>query len=440
MAYGISLVPPPGALLYEGPSVVWDDPRGFSISFEIVYSDTRTTLKELVTSTMVQAGFANNTPRLITEEGKPVRSEPLPESIAERPGARLFFEFDPDGPDDRPRVFGQVIIMLEPYAAAVLKLNAPKSRFVEARDTFNQVVSTVHVPLGIELNESREQRVDDADAWLKGIGTETLHAALPELQWYRLLFNGIDVGHLRFASTQDPEVLRRRGHQPPGTYSQINRRQIINGQTVDTLTTMFVSADGDQEEWSTKTTLRDPEHGRAGLAGNPAPVLATWAETGVRGDRKVGDRDVHALTVITDSPPPSESVVLVEQNKRFVSQRRRNEARKSTQANEWEAPKRAYLSQTDLWVFAGLLPKEPGEYCFTAFHSRTGKPGLRLVEVIPLDGGGVTVRDRPNSRFSPIEHVYNRDGKLVRRTDPSGLSLVPTTHGELMEIWEDKLD
>lgn len=436
MSYGVSLVPPANTVQYEGPSVVWSDPRGFSISFEIVYSEVPTNVKQFAASAIVQASFALNTPRLITEEGEQATSYQRYEQIAERPATKLFFEIEPDDAEQESRIQGQAIIMLEPYAAAVVKFNAPKNRAELAYERFVAVLESLHVPLGTELNELREQRVDAADAWLKGFGVENMQLALPELQWYRVVFAGKDIGHLRLASTQDPEVLRRRGYQPPGTFAQIDRRQLINGQTIDIQTGIYVAADGKQEEWTTKTTLREGKRERAGLTGGASSALATWAETGVRGDRAVGDRNVHALTVIVDSPPRNDSMVLVEKNKRFVPQRRANDERSSTQVSEWQAPERAYLSQADLWVFAGLLPKEPDEYCFTAYHPRTGKPGLRLVQVVPQADGGVVVRDRPNSRLSAIEYVYDRDGRLLRRVNPDGMTLLPTTPRELATIWD----
>ena len=436
MAYGVSLTPPPGTVQYEGPRVVWDDPRGFSIGFEIVYSEVPVKLEDFATSAMVQVGFARNTPRLMAEAGEDTPSKPLPETIAERPGIKLFFEIDPEAADQEVMIHGQAIIMLEPYAAAVVKLDAAESRLGPAREAFDAVLASLEIPLASELNDMREARVEAADAWLVATGPQALHAALPDVAWYRLTFDGKDIGHLRLASTREPETLRRRGYSPPGTFTLINRRQMINGQALDTQTTIFVSADGKQEEWSTKTTLRDPGRRRAGLAGNDTPALATWVETGVRGDRLAGDREVHAVTVISDSPPPIDAVLQIEKHERFTGKPRPEKVRGKTQVNEWLAPERAYLSQADLWVFPGLLPREPAEYCFTAYHPRTGKPGLRLVQVVPQDHGGVVVRDRPNSKLSPIEHVYDGEGKLLRRDYPDGMSLIPTSPQELGEIWD----
>ena len=433
MVYGVSLQPPDNALRYEGPRVIWRDPTGFWISFEIVRSQAPATLDDFATSTLVQASFSRNASKLLDQEGRATNAQPQPERIAERPAMRMYFEIESQGKDPTPRIHGQTLVMLEPYAAAVLKLNTPQTLFPRAQEAFDRVVASLQIPFPDELNAAREKQVDAADAWLGSLGPTALEDRLGALRWYRLVKNREDVGYLRVAATRDPQTLRLNKFSPPGTLVQLNRRRFFEGRPFDTQTRIFLSADGAQEQWSRKSTLRGGDGPRAGLTHATRTDAPTWAQTGLRAAAGAAPQ---VLTVVTDRPPPTQTVARFQKHAhRFFHEPQAGTPHSSAEVKRWLVPDRAYLAQAELWSFAALLPNEAAEYCFAAYHPQSGKPGLRQVRVVPQEDGGKLVLDQPNSRLGPIHHLYSADGQLVRLTHPDGLTLLPATPQELAEIW-----
>ncbi|MEM8738970.1 MAG: hypothetical protein AAGG38_10915 [Planctomycetota bacterium] len=439
LAYGITLLPPPGALQFESSTVAWADPAGYKISFDIVYFDVPLTLEQVAGNALVQMGFARASPRLTTPEGKDRPEKPRAETLANRPGIQMFFDIEEDqGPGLH---YGQAIIMLEPYAAAVLLLEAHPEAIEPARRAFADVLDSVHVPLAVDLDAQREARVNAADQWLRGLTPQTLVQSLPAEQWFRLLDpQGQDLGHLRLRSTADPEELRRLGHEPPGVFLRLDERRYLDGlaRALDTRTDLFVADDNRTELWDRKSTLRPARRPRqkAGLPSRKTSENLTWTQVGVRGDRVVRGRTVNAVTVVAEFPPETDTARQVEQRERALGQRPQGQIRGRSTQNQWAAPDRAYLNQILVWLLPELLPRTAAVYHFSAYHPPAGKPGLRTVEVRPQPDGSTLVSDRPNSRLSPIRTQLAPDGRLVHRLYPDGKRLVPTTPQELAELWD----
>jgi hypothetical protein len=446
--YGISLLPPNGASQWEGPRVLWADPRGFTVSFELVFSKVPFNLEQAAGATVVQMGFARSLPRVQRDEqGQPIK--PRPERIGERPGIKMYFDVEEEDADDW--FYGQALVMIEPHAAAVLKLKSEASVAEPARDAFERVLASVEVPLARELDEQRGRQVEAGDAWLQQVTPQRVREALPDQRLYRMIHRGQDVGYMRLLSTGDPDELRSRGHEPPGTLVLIHQRQVLDGQTIDTEYEAYASDDGEREVWSHRMSLRpqgDDDAQGGGLptrVRGPAEKPRTWTQTGIRGDQQLtagrGGRqqslDVNAVTVVTEAPPPGDAVAQIESHEQFLGKPRARDVVGTTQVSEWRAPDKAYLPQVMLPVFAGLLPNEPAVYAFTAYHVPTGGPGLRTVKVIPQPDGGKLVRDRPTPRDSPVLHLFDAEGQLVRRVHPNGLVIQPTTPEELAKVWRD---
>lgn len=455
-SYGVSLVPPPDAVRAEGSTTRWIDPRGFLIGFEIVTSEAPVGLQQVAASALVQMGFAPGTPRLLGPDGEPGDQPPMPERLGDRPALKMYFEMDAKndsqalvklGIDQQIKsdwFYGQAIIMLEPHAAVVIKLYANLDAADAGREAFEAVLASLHIPLGDELNEMREARVEAGEAWLNNVTIGALRAVLPEERWYRIVHDGKDVGHLHLRSSSNPDDLRRFDYEPPGLFVLLERREHLDGWVLDTRTELYLHDEGRREMWSTKTTLRSDDADNPAGRGNSArpglPTRAqsqaiTWAETGVRGDQQVHGRDINAITVINEAPPHSEVVNQIESHERFVGKRVKSDVRGRVRTSEWVAPDRGYLSQIHVWALGSLLPAEPAVYCFSAYHPGSAKPGLRTVEVQPRADGKLVVLDRPNSRTSPTRHVYDSERKLIESVTPQGVAIRPTTPSELAEIW-----
>lgn len=460
--YGVSLSPPPGTVQTEGRAVTWIDPRGFSISFEIVYSDLPVGLEAMTANAMVQMGFAQATPRMLNADGQPADKPPRTERLGDRPAVRMYFELDQqDKPDwfyelsnldkgDQPSWFyGQAIVMLEPHAAVIIKLTALRENEKIGRDAFIQVLDSLTIPLASELDEMREVRVEKADQWLQSTTPEAWAQALPSDQWYRLIHRGEEVGYVRLRSSRNPDDLRKEKQEAPGTLVIIDRREYVNDRALDTRSVLYAHDDTQREYWETKTTLRAATK-PAGLNVRPASQPLTWVQIGIRGTQQVQRRDLdgnpikrnlNVITVISETPPSSDAVQQIQSHERFTGKQTVGNIRGQVDENqEWVAPERSYLSQLQVWALGTMLPAEPGVYNFSAYHPDSGKPGLRTVEVRLQDDGGLIVLDRPTSRVSPIRSVYDADRKLVERVTPQGTRLVPTTPEELAEVWGIRLD
>ncbi|MBB6430860.1 hypothetical protein [Algisphaera agarilytica] len=459
MGYGVSLTPPPATAQVEGKAVTWIDPRGFSVSFEIVRTEQPVDLETMTSSAMVQMGFAQATPRLLDAEGNPSDKPPVPERIADRPAVRMYFELDQQDKPDWLNIkkedqvswfYGQAIVMLEPHAAAIIKLTATRENQQIGQDAFEAVLDSLHIPLGSELDAAREELVERANTWLQSTRPEDWAKALPQDQWYRVIQKGKDVGHVHVRSSREPADLKRFQQEAPGTLAVIDRRDHLNEtQALDSRSVYYAHDDNQREFWETKTTLR-PVKKKAGLANRSASQALTWVQIGIRGTQKVTRRDIHGnmvprsvnvVTVITETPPSSQAVQQIESHERFTGKQTSNNIRGKVDENQqWVAPDRSYLSQLQVWALGGMLPAEPAVYCFSAYHAEAGKPGLRTVEVLPQDDGTLVVLDRPNSSLSPVRSVYDADRKLIERVTPQGLRIVPTTREELAEVWGISLD
>ena len=464
VGYGVSLTPPPETVQIEGRAVTWLDPRGFSVSFEIAYSDLSVDLETMTANAMVQMGFAQATPRLLDAQGQPTDKPPRPMRIADRPAVLMYFELDQqDKPDwfyelsnlkreeQLAWFYAQAIVMLEPHAAVIVKLTATRDNQIIGQEAFEQVVASLHIPLARELDEIREARVEKADAWLKSTTPEAWAEALPRDQWYRLIFRGKDVGHVRLQSPRDPAELRQLekkqlpGIEPPGMAAVMDRRDYLDDQVLDTRSIYFAHDDTEREAWQTLSSLRSAKK-PGGLDARARPQVLTWVENGIRGTQQVDRRNaqgdtveqyLNVLTVISETPPPSSAVEQIQSHERFTGRQSAGNIRGQINENQqWVAPDRSYLSQLQVWALGAMLPhNEPGVYNFSAYHPDTGRPGLRTVVVRPLDDGGWVVFDRPTSKLSPTRSVYNADGQLVERVTPQGVRLVPTTPEELAEVW-----
>ncbi len=445
-AYGISLSPPGGSRQWEGPAVLWAHPAGYTVRFELIFSDVRFNLEQAAAAAVVQMGFARSLPRLVAgEDGRPAK--PRPGRIADRPAIKMYFDVTED--DGSDWLYGQAIVMLEPHAAAVLKLNAPRPVAAAGQADFERVLDSMVVPLASELDRQRAERIEAAGAWLRTLRPENLHDALPDDQFYRLVQRGQDVGYRRVGSTTDPAILARYGHEVPGVLIRITQREYLDGRALDTEEQIFAADAGDREVWSHRATLRPRDNDEAARPpGLPSRTrgrnAVTWTQTGMRGDRTVERRSrrgrddigVHAITVIRESPPATDAVEQIESHELFSGKAIDRKLDGLTEVDEWQAPEAGYLSQAMRLAYHRLLPNEAAVYHFTAYHTPSGRPGLRTVEVVPQPDGGKLVRDRPTPRQSPMMSYYDADGRLIRRVLANGLTIEPTTPQRLAEIWD----
>ncbi len=470
-AYGLSVPVPSGTREIEQPldgSVVnWVHPAGWTISFDLAYSDRPVSLEDMAQQALVEMGFSRATPRLIRDAPPPEGAQPPeppqppatpqapptsplenPEGpqasqpsdaqqpqrrLGNRPSVTLFFEVDEEREPDW--FYGQAIVMLEPYAAAVFKVSSEQEQADAARAAFEAMLHEMHIPAVFELEEIRKARVEAGEAWLSQVTPDDLVAVLPADQHLRMIQHGEDVGYMRIQAITDSPELGRGGLQAPGTLVKVDLRHYLNNRAVDTRAQMYASADGRSELWSTKSTLRADltsagEGVKTQLPSRDPGRPPTWVETGMR--------DGPVLTVITETPAASEIVEQIENHERFAGTRAKGNVSGSVDESNWATPETAYLSQVLVHALPALLPAEEAVYCFYAYHPQSGKLGLRTVRVVPNEHGGVTIFDRPTPRRGETRSTYDRDRRLIEQVFPGGLTLKPTTPQELQTLWKDR--
>ena len=466
-AYGISLDEPAGAERVDQPTTgetcVWVRPdQGWTISFDLTYTDQPVDLDDLTRQVIVDMGFATATPRVVNhappealkdntpkDEGKPDTDQVNGNHrrIGKRPGALMYFEIGGDSrparlrewidtrSTDKPWYYGQAIVMLEPYAAVVFKLNSDLQHADEARAAFETLLESLNVPLATELEVSRKAQVEAGDAWLKTVTGFDFRAAMPTEQFYRMARDGQDVGYIRMRTTSEPRELTANRLRPPGTLLSLDVRQFIAGQAVDTQSRIFASPEGERELWSSKTTFRTEAEAKANqpharLPGAPKPRSAepTWVETGVR--------DGKLLTVVIETPPSSDVVRQLEGSRQFASNRKKDDVAGSVDQASWESPSVAYLPRLWTEALADTLPRDEATYAFYAYDTQSGKLALRTVTVLPTPGGGHEVRDRPSPRSGEVVTRYDNQGRFVERTYPGGTVVTVATPEELKAVWD----
>jgi|GEM_PF-3070505 len=453
-AYGISLRPPEGWTAAPAPrdgnDFAWDAPDGGRLAFKIAYSRVPVQLDQAGVQALVQMGFALHGPRL--RRGAEQRT------IGNRPGSLMLFDIDP--PDGGPSWFyAHAVIMLEPYAAAVVKIQSDSTHADAALARFEEVLASLHVPLGSELESLRRPQIDLGVAWLNALPAGALAAAVPEESWYRLCIDGKDVGHRRVVRISDPVALalepelRRRGFVPPGTAVVLQDHRQRDGVALDRSLYAYAEADGEIEIWDLKQTLRRATDtpGDAGLPGradgDDGDDAVTWVETGTRGPRgRRGTTAQHLIEVVQEVPPTQRTVAGVRAQESFlgsagVAAARDNQGRLGgsiagrTHHRRWQTPETGYLGQIQAMGLPAAMPRDPGTaFAFYAWDPASGDLALRTVRVGPDPegaGDGYVVYERPAPSSAETRHRFAADGTHLESLIPGGLTVIPTTRAKL---------
>lgn len=357
---------------------------------------------------------------------------------------------------------GQAFMQLAPNTFVVLQLETGQDAFAKVKPIFEEVVKSLEVQNPKELDELRKVMIQRGDVFDKTLNHRRLRdAMLPEvgvpivddkgqpagvkqlrLQYLRVLEGGKDVGWMKTVHRErrdqlvmintkeelDPKTGKMKKvreaevkeHGINGIGVDVYARIHVGPRAVDTHSQTFLAEDGQYESWSIRTTVRDrvdadPDQPKAKPALGKAPAapekvvqprhhIRTWLETGVQNREQI--------TIIREGPTGIERV-------------------------NWRRPSDGYITQTELFLLAPLLPRENFECGFYAYYPNTGTISFRTMRVVAdgTTGGNFRIYSRP-SPDSP-EQMSEYDGKanLVRRTMGEGRDVVPTTREALAKIW-----
>lgn len=321
-------------------------------------------------------------------------------AVGQMPGSLLYFKME--NQDKSAWVLGHAYLLLDPQTFVMLRLLAPEAKFTQVRPVFEAVAHSLAVEDPAVRDRQRKEQVQQGQTWMQTVTTDRISKALLPEQWFRMLHGGKDIGYLRISERPGKRL------DFEGVEVEIQSRVEIDKQTVDTLSTMFLSTAQDYEDWSTKTTVRPTTPPPAPKAGTPPPPESiSAAETGVR---------------------TKGSITVTRQN--------------VTGANKytWDVPPEGYLPQVFVHLMPALLPRDkPAAMGFYAYYPASGAITYRLVQTQPAGKGGIKIVTQPSPSVQSESAEFDAAGRLLKRDLPEGGTIVPATRQQIAAIWKDKL-
>jgi hypothetical protein len=368
---------------------------------------------------------------------------------------------------------GQAIMQLAPNAFVIVQLEVGKDSYEAVKPIFEAVVKSMEVQNPEELDKQRKELIKAGEV-LDGMlnHKRLLEAMLPpvivpivddkgqpagekplRLQYMRVMEEGKDVGWMKTVHRERRDNIRMLDWEEVKDLKTGKTKRVrksvpgegVNGigvdvylrihfgpRAVDSHTQTFLSESGTFESWSIRTTVRDrvdadpndkkgksvplpvkqPEKPKVGPDGKvipPPPTyhVRTWLETGVQNQEQI--------TIIREGPTGIDRV-------------------------NWRRPA-GYITQTELYLLAPLLPHKNAEYGFYAYYPNTGNIAFRTLKVVPNGGedGGFRTYSRPALDAAEQVTKYDSRGSILHRTLGEGRDVIPTTREELARIWNVEL-
>lgn len=413
-AFGLMVRPPASAKEKPGGAeealVHFADGKRFTMSVSIRKTENALELPEIVRQANNDIGFQH--PSFV-----PLRLGRESVRVGKRPAARMYFHIPANETTRKPWVMGQTFVKIDPFTVAIIRIEFDMERLNEVRPIYEKVLDGITFKDPELIEKERVALVERGSIW-SGLQTyeAMLNAIYKEDQWFRILDDrGRDIGHIHITEEEGEK------NNAKGIIIRVESRVMQDENPVDTVRNMFLSKSGIVEYWDYRTTVRpdarkvvQPRNGQ-----NPpaiGPVEQSWAESGLRGDQELpafispNQKMVNAITVSRESPAGVNEL-------------------------QWETPDKGYLSQVHLQLLGRILPRKgKEEYAFYAY--KDGEIVLRTEKVIPNRDGSYTVISMPNIK-RPLTEVrnYDREGKLLQATLPSGRMIKPATLQQIKAIW-----
>lgn len=414
-AFGISLRPPLGATLHQATI---DDamlrvagPEGYSIEVylrkvepgeqfiqmqggeaarsqvfrrpgqEPPAEPVQLDIDTVVTMGLRQVQVAHPTATLMDRDNAP---------LAGLPAATLYFRLK-DADSGLSYILSHAYVLVDHDNFIMVRSLFESAREKTARPILEAVLASMRIEDPQQRDAQRRAAIAAGQAVRGGFNFQQLANALPQEQWYRLLKDKRDIGHLKITRRQDKQM----GFT--GLTVTVQAHAQLGGQAVDSLSEMFLAENGQHELWSTKTTSRTQAATPGGV-----PQDMTVVETGVR----------------------SGNVITVTR-----------EDRGQKKSYEWQTPAEGYLSQAELYLLPSLLPRQAqAVYGFYAYYPSDGQITYRTVTVQPAGRGGhqVVIQPSPNSPRETV--VFDAGGTMVERQLPGDQRIVPSTRRQILAI------
>ena len=360
------------------------------------------------------------------------------------PGARFYVSLPRGGANEKTRVIqGYTFFKIAPDQFAVFELVSGEAEFAAARPAYELTVATAKFEDPNALASRRRDTVQAGIAFLTRLTPNDYAAALAlttddkpsasskaepsaksQTQWYRLY---------KPASTGVPEEAEERGYRavrffrgtraqidakvtgsepsatnPAGILAEISARLLTGGSTgkpdsyqvIDIQGRYFASDDTNEEAWSVRTAVANPQ-------GKP-PSL--FSETGTRSGK--------TMTIVVNMPG------------------RPNQTIRPT------VPTDGYLNQATAFLLPRLMlaTRFEGELGFYVYQSANASISIRRDSMAREPGTQNAYRLSTTLRESSEAQSYLHlaDGELILASLSDGVAMEPVTVKELAALWKRK--
>lgn len=362
--------------------------------------------------------------------------------IAGRPSARYMLLVG-DQPNKR-WLYGHAITLYEPGTVLSLQIEAPSSQYNRATDLYDQVIAGVQVDNLRQTDQLQVEQLKTGQAWLEGLDPQTLNALSHGSTLQRIIQDNRDVGYRKMTLRQDRE-LGLEGHR-----LLIQSRNSGPTVRVDTINTIFLAGDKENEVWSMRYTerpeARQPANGAARLP-QPKPSqraathTRTWTDTGVRSvdavtdprsGRPVRNRAGSEIRVpqirVTREVPVAQPMGRADPLKKG-----------SVEKLAWRVPPVGYMSQVYVNLLPWLLDADTPDMTFYAYHPGLATLTSLSVRVEPDEQtNGFTAYVRPSPRHPQQRWRYDAHGRLLEMILDQNNRIVPSNAEEIQAIWQGR--
>lgn len=310
--------------------------------------------------------------------------------LAGLPAATLYFRIQ-DADSRAQYILSHAYVLVDHDSFIMVRSLYDAAREKTVRPILEAMLASMEVEDPQQRDAQRRAAVAAGQAVRAALSFQQLSNALPEEQWYRLLKDNRDIGHLKITRRKDQQM----GFT--GLNVTVQAHAQLGTQAIDSLSEMFLAESGQHEIWSTRTTSRMQATSPGGV-----PQDMTVVETGVR----------------------SGNVITVTR-----------EDRGQKKSYEWQTPAEGYLSQAELYLLPALLPRQTeATYGFYAYYPSDGQITYRTIVVNPEGRGGykVLIQPSPNSPRETV--VFDAGGAMVERQLPGDQRIVPSTRRQILAI------
>ena len=341
-----------------------------------------------------------------------------PRKVGEFLGHLLYIQQVLD--DDKHLVNGWLILPNSPRTFVVLTILTTADQFSRLRPVLDASFDTIEIRTIDDRLTQRQARLLHGRALIGTLTPRKLRSVLSGRQWYRIYRPGgsdrvADDTEVGFLSIEATEAMR--GHLTPerqprsfsGMETELGLMVLIEARAIlDSERSHYLDVDGrywmawdrSTEAWSIRQTQRMGE------------ATQTSAETGIR--------DRMTLEIIHSS------------KEKFTRE-----------PSRYTIPDLAYLSQAEVFLLGGLLPRDgsiSGEMLFYAYDTKSRRLGDRIDSWQRLrDGSGHWVlRTLPVLETKPITQYFDAHGRRIRRIDGDGTVTQRIDPDELKAIWRSK--